>query len=125
MTFVSLNQILCNTYPQNPKTNSILVLLYAVCYLGWWACYLASGSYPGLKGAAWTLFIVSGGILGALRSGFRGVNDLHSNIFADYASGLFLWPQVLTQMRDGNKERAQNEGTCERGRFLVLMTRSL
>jgi BCCT, betaine/carnitine/choline family transporter len=99
MPFVSLNQILCKTYPQNPKTNSILVLLYAVCYVGWWACYMASGSYPGLKGAASTLFVVAGGILGALRSGFRGVHDLRSNIFADYVSGLFLWPQVLTQMR--------------------------
>jgi BCCT, betaine/carnitine/choline family transporter len=106
MPFLSLNQILCKTYPQNPKTKSILVMLYAilvmlyaVSYLGWWACYMASGSYPGLKGATWTLFIVAGGLLGALRSGFRSVHGLHSSIFADYVSGLFLWPQVLAQMR--------------------------
>jgi hypothetical protein len=98
MPFLSLNQILCKTYPQNQKTNSILVMLYAVSYLGWWACYMASGSYPGLKGAAWTLFIVAGGLLGALRSGFRSVHDLRSNIFADYVSVLFLWPHVLAQM---------------------------
>jgi BCCT, betaine/carnitine/choline family transporter len=97
--FISLNQILCKTYPRNPKTNSILVILYAVCYVGCWASYVASGRYPGLKGATWTLFLIAGGILGTLRTGFRAVHDLRSNIFADYASGLFLWPQVLTQMR--------------------------
>jgi BCCT, betaine/carnitine/choline family transporter len=97
--FMSLNQILVKTYPQNTKTNSIVVILYAVCYVGCFASYVASGSYPGLKGATWTLFLVGGCILGTVRSGFRGVHDLRSNTFADYASGLFLWPQVLTQMR--------------------------
>jgi BCCT, betaine/carnitine/choline family transporter len=97
--FVSLNQILCKTYPQNPKTNSIVVILYAVCYVGCFVSYMASGSYPGLKGAAWTLFFIAGGILGTLRSGFRRVHDLRSNVVADYTAGLFLWPQVLTQMR--------------------------
>jgi BCCT, betaine/carnitine/choline family transporter len=113
--FMSLNQILCKTYPQNPKTNSIMVILYAVCYWGCWASFIASGSYPGLKGAAWTLFFIAGGILGTLRSGFRGVHALRSNIFADYASGLFFWPQVLAQMRLQNTAGKKNE-TSERTR---------
>jgi hypothetical protein len=107
--FVSLNQILCKDYPQNPRTNSIITILYAACYLCGWATYLASGSYPGLKGLSWTLLCLAGGILGTVRSGFRGVHDVRSNIFADYASGLFLWPQVLTQMRLHNAAAKKNE----------------
>jgi hypothetical protein len=50
--FISLNQIICKIYSQNPLTNSIIVIFNAGCYLGGWASYMASGSYPGLKGAA-------------------------------------------------------------------------
>jgi BCCT, betaine/carnitine/choline family transporter len=107
--FVSLNQILSKTYPQNPRTNSFMVFVYAACYIGGWTSYLASGSYPGLKGATWTFFFIAGGILGTIRSGFRGVHDLRSNIFADYASGVLLWPQVLTQMRVQHTTAKKNE----------------
>jgi BCCT, betaine/carnitine/choline family transporter len=106
--FISLNQILCKTYPQNPKTNSVVATLHAVCYLGWWACHAASGAYPGLKSASWTLYFIAGGIIGTVRSGFRGVHDLRSNIFADLFTGLFFGPQVLTQMRLQNTTVTKN-----------------
>jgi hypothetical protein len=107
--FISLNQILCKIYSQNPLTNSSSYTRDAT-----WVVGMDSGSYPGLK-AAWTLFLIAGGILGTVWSGYRGVHDLRSNVFADYASALFLWPQALTQMRlqnttKKNEKREPTEG---------------
>jgi hypothetical protein len=97
--FVSLHKTLLASYPQNPKTNTILVVLYSCCYFGWIILCLASISLPGLRGMALTLFFITGFILGTLRRGFRHTHRIRSNAVADYLASLIVWPQVLAQMR--------------------------
>jgi uncharacterized membrane protein len=97
--FVSLRQILQSTYPENPKTNATVVICYAVIYFSGMTTLLASRIYPGLAGFATTFCILAGGSLGLIRAGFRSRYNLRSNHLADLLTGLFLWPQVLVQMR--------------------------
>jgi uncharacterized membrane protein len=97
--FVSLRQILQMTYPENPKTNTTVVICYAMTYISGAATFLVSRSHPGLVGVATTLCILAGGSLGLIRAGFRSRYDLRSNFLADLLTGVFLWPQVLVQMR--------------------------
>jgi choline-glycine betaine transporter len=98
--FVSLGQVLTSEYPQNPKTNAAVVAFYAVVYAGWIIVWLAGRlSYPGSRGLAWMLMIMSGGILAAVRSTFRGRYNVRSNVVADLVASTFFWPQVLAQMR--------------------------
>jgi BCCT, betaine/carnitine/choline family transporter len=97
--FVSLRQILQSTYPENPKTNATVVICYALLYISGMTTLLASRIYPGLAGFATTFCILAGGSLGLIRAGFRSRYNLRSNHLADLLTGLFLWPQVLVQMR--------------------------
>jgi hypothetical protein len=69
-----------------------------VAYVGWICLFIASRSYPGLKGLAWTFFVASGGMLDMQRGGFRRKYSLRRNTVGDFVSGVFFWPQVLTQM---------------------------
>jgi hypothetical protein len=98
LPFLSLRNVLSTTYPQNPKTNTTLVLGYASCYLAWIILALASRSHPGLTGLAGTLFLCTGMILARVRSGFRPHFKIRSNSVADYVAGTLFWPQVLAQM---------------------------
>jgi BCCT, betaine/carnitine/choline family transporter len=95
--FVSMNQVLASTYPQNPKTNIFVNTLYTVCYVGWVILLVARVTHPGLISLRWTSFIVAGFILGKVRAGFRA--RYNSNIIADMTASIFCWPQVFTQMR--------------------------
>lgn len=101
--FVSLHHVLRTTYPQNSKTNAVIVGGYALCYLAWFGVWAASlsGSYPdsGLNGIKWTFLAICGGTLGTVRSSFRRKYGLRSHIVADVMASFLLWPQVLTQMR--------------------------
>jgi Cys-rich protein (TIGR01571 family) len=97
--FVSLHQIFASAYPENPKTNNVVVAGFAILYVAWIAVLLASRVYPGLSGVATTLCFLKGGYLGLIRMGFRSRYNLRSNYFADFMTSTFMWPQVLTQMR--------------------------
>jgi hypothetical protein len=96
--FCALNQVLSRTYPQNSKTNAAVVSCYVVAYIGWISIALASNTYPGLKGVASTVFVMTGVILGTVRSHFRSHYNIRSNWTADLLGSLFFWPQVLAQM---------------------------
>jgi BCCT, betaine/carnitine/choline family transporter len=97
--FVSLRQILSATYPENPKTNAMVVLCYGILYISGAITFLAARHYPGLTGLASTFGILAGGSLGLIRAGFRARHNLRSNHVADLLTSMFLWPQVLVQMR--------------------------
>jgi BCCT, betaine/carnitine/choline family transporter len=97
--FVSIHQILASTRPETPVNNRVVVASYTICYLGWIALLGTSSTYPEFRGLGWTLFVVCGGILCMVRSGFRAKYNLRSIGIADVIASLFLWPQVLTQMR--------------------------
>jgi BCCT, betaine/carnitine/choline family transporter len=119
--FASLNQVLGQTYPQNPKTNAIVVAIYALCYLAWFGIFAASWTYPGATGLMWTFFAVNGCILSIVRSSFRKHYNLRSNAFADLTGSMFLWPQVLAQLRVqcavgpamGNNKRTEDNNKDE------------
>jgi BCCT, betaine/carnitine/choline family transporter len=113
--FVSLHQIFASAYPENPKTNNVVVAGYAILYVAWIAVLLASRVYPGLSGVATTLCFLKGGYLGLIRMGFRSRYNLRSNYFADFMTSTFMWPQVLTQMRVHCVARAQlpRRDACE------------
>jgi BCCT, betaine/carnitine/choline family transporter len=97
--FVSLHQILSSTYPKTPFSNGCVVASYTICYLGWIALLGASAKYPEFRGLRWSLFVVNGGTLCLIRAGFRAKYNLRSNGLTDVIASMFLWPQVLTQMR--------------------------
>jgi BCCT, betaine/carnitine/choline family transporter len=120
LPFVSLHQVLSSTYPQSPKTNAILVAGYTFCFVAWFATWITSSQwYPGLGGLNWAFLVAMGVILGMVRSSFRAKYSLQSNVFADFVGSLFLWPQVLTQMRlhcevqGGNAKRSCNVDSSE------------
>jgi BCCT, betaine/carnitine/choline family transporter len=97
--FVSLYQTLSAVYPTCMRANIFVVVAYGLSYCGWILMFSLSGSYFGLLASAATLFVVCGAILGKIRSGYRSRFNIRSNTIADFVSGLFLWPQVLAQMR--------------------------
>jgi hypothetical protein len=98
--FISMYQIVSMLYPTTPDcVNICLVLIYAVSYYGWVAIYFTSWSHPGLEAWSVTFFVISGAILGKIRSNYRYKYNIRSNMVADFLSGLLLWPQVLTQMQ--------------------------
>jgi BCCT, betaine/carnitine/choline family transporter len=103
--FVSLNQIMAKTYPQNPRTNVLTVSFYTVCYVGGVGLWLLSWMYPGLTDVCATLLGLAGVTLAIVRAGFRAHYNIRSNYFADLLAGAFLWPQVFVQMK------LQNTGT--------------
>jgi Cys-rich protein (TIGR01571 family) len=97
--FVPLNQVLRSTYPENPRTNMMVVACYTVGYASWVVVFLVSLSRQHLAGFATTIFLMTGGMLGLIRLGFRTRYHLRSNYVADWMASTFLWPQVLAQMR--------------------------
>jgi Cys-rich protein (TIGR01571 family) len=97
--FVSLNQVLSSTYPENPRTNTMVVGCYTVGYICWIFVFLSSLSHRHLSGLAMTIYLMTGGMLGLIRMGFRTRYNLRSNYVADWMTSTFLWPQVLAQMR--------------------------
>jgi hypothetical protein len=99
LPLVSLSQILSATYPENPKTNMVLVASYAACFLGWTGLFFASRPDQRFSGVTFTLFCVTGTMLRPVRSGFRTRYNIRSNHLADFVAGVFFWPQVLSQMR--------------------------
>jgi hypothetical protein len=86
-------------YPENPKTNAMVVGCYAVLYICWTVLFLLSQAHPGLGGLTMTMCFATGSVLGLIRVGFRAKHNLRSNYIADWMTGTFLWPQVLAQMR--------------------------
>jgi BCCT, betaine/carnitine/choline family transporter len=97
--FVSLNQVLTATYPQNHKTNLATTICYALAYSCWTSVFFASWAYPGLSGLAMTMFLMTGGLLCLIRMGFRSHYNIRSNRIGDWIAGTFVWPQVFVQMR--------------------------
>jgi Cys-rich protein (TIGR01571 family) len=97
--FVSLSQVLSSTNPEHPKANRMVVGCYTVCYICWACLCLASRAKPGLAALATTLCVAKGVMLGFIRMEFRARFNLRSDYFADWVTATFLWPQVLTQMR--------------------------
>jgi BCCT, betaine/carnitine/choline family transporter len=97
--FVPLNQVLSSTYPENPRTNMMVVACYTVGYASWVVVVLVSLSHRHLAGLATTIYLMTGGMLGLIRLGFRTRYNLRSNYVADWTTSTFLWPQVLAQMR--------------------------
>jgi BCCT, betaine/carnitine/choline family transporter len=97
--YVSLWQVVSQTYPQNPVTNAAVVLFYALCYLGWFVCMCLYKSHPEFFALGWTMFMAATCTLCKVRSGFRAKYNLRSNDVADLSCSLLFWPQVLAQMR--------------------------
>jgi BCCT, betaine/carnitine/choline family transporter len=97
--FVSLSQVLNSSYPENPSTNIAVVACYAMGYVCWICFFLSSLAHRHLSGLAMTIYLMTGGILGLIRMGFRTRYNLRSNYVADWMTSTFLWPQVLAQMR--------------------------
>jgi hypothetical protein len=97
--FVLLRQVLQATYPENPRTNAMVVMCYGALYISGAMTFLVSRSNPDLAGFATTFGILAGGSLGLIRAGFRSRYNLRSNYLADLLTSMFLWPQVLVQMR--------------------------
>jgi hypothetical protein len=97
--FVLLRQVLQATYPENPRTNAMVVMCYGALYLSGAMTFLVSRTNPDLAGFATTFGILAGGSLGLIRAGFRSRYNLRSNYLADLLTSMFLWPQVLVQMR--------------------------
>jgi len=95
----SLWQVLSVTYPRNVNKNKMTVFFYGLLFYSWIGLFAAYGKYGGLLGWAWTVFFSTGTMLGAIRGGFRSRFNLRSNILGDFIASLFVWPQVLTQMR--------------------------
>jgi hypothetical protein len=120
--YYQLYKVLSATYPENTRTNITIAFWYMIAYVGWICLFIASRSYPSLKGLAWTFFIASGGMLGMQRGGFRRKYSLRSNTVGDCVSGAFFWPQVLTQMiiqveRPACQhcaKKQESEGCCSR-----------
>jgi BCCT, betaine/carnitine/choline family transporter len=98
--FISLHQIISALHPtMSNSLNIIMVFTYAVSYYGWIAMFFTSWSYPSLEAWSVTFLVISGAILGKIRSNYRYKYNIRSNIVADFLAGLLLWPQALTQMR--------------------------
>jgi hypothetical protein len=95
----SLGQVLSVVYPRNAKKNAVFVAVYTVLFYGWIAIFAASGKYPGLSGPGWAMFLSSALMLMTVRMIFRAKFNLRSHAFGDFVSSLFLWPQVIAQMR--------------------------
>jgi BCCT, betaine/carnitine/choline family transporter len=115
--FVSLNQVLTATYPENPKTNLATTICYAVAYMCWVCVFFASWAYPGLSGLAMTTFLMTGGLLCLIRMGFRSHYNIRSNRIGDWLASTFVWPQVFVQMRlqcVSPAAKHKQELTCKR-----------
>jgi BCCT, betaine/carnitine/choline family transporter len=97
--FVSLHQVLAAAYPTNKRTNLCVACSYALCYCTWVLLWLLSFTSYGQIGVTWTIFVITGCILATVRSGIRTHYNVRSNVIADLSTGIFMWPQVLTQMR--------------------------
>jgi BCCT, betaine/carnitine/choline family transporter len=97
--FVSLHQVLAAAYPTNKRTNLFVVCSYALCYCTWVLLWLLSFTSYGEIGVTWTIFAITGCILATVRAGIRTHYNLRSNVIADLSASIFMWPQVLTQMR--------------------------
>jgi BCCT, betaine/carnitine/choline family transporter len=99
LPFATLKLVLMSAYPANQKLNTVVVACYGFCYACWVGLLLASFSVPALGELSMIFFLVSGVILGMIRSGFRERYHLRSNTIGDLVSSVFFWPQVLTQMK--------------------------
>lgn len=97
--FYSLHQVLAVAYPKTPQSNMAATVLYGFLYLTWVSLFITYGLVPGIVAFAWTAFFITGVILTVMRGGFRARYNLRSNIFGDWVTSTFLWPQVLMQMR--------------------------
>jgi hypothetical protein len=96
---VPLYQILNFLYPNSPRTNRTIAMVYSLCYVAWFGTFVASRHYPGLNGLMGVSLIAIASILGMVRSSFRVRYNLRSSLLADCLGCLFFWPQVLAQLR--------------------------
>jgi BCCT, betaine/carnitine/choline family transporter len=99
LPFIALKQVLMSAYPANRKLNTAVAALYGLCYACWVGLFLVSFSVPALGELSMIFFLMTGVILGMVRSGFRERYHLRSNAIGDFISSMFFWPQVLTQMK--------------------------
>lgn len=97
--FVSLHQTLTIAYPKNGNTNNLVAGAYGLCYYAWIAVFTALSTTKGLKGIGWALFFADAILLMSVRYGFRTNFKVRSNPLGDFISSLFVWPQVLSQMK--------------------------
>eukprot|EP00529_Nitzschia_sp_RCC80_P018270 CAMPEP_0113497580 /NCGR_PEP_ID=MMETSP0014_2-20120614/30706_1 /TAXON_ID=2857 /ORGANISM="Nitzschia sp." /LENGTH=830 /DNA_ID=CAMNT_0000391529 /DNA_START=106 /DNA_END=2598 /DNA_ORIENTATION=- /assembly_acc=CAM_ASM_000159 len=98
--FLPYYKVLSIVYPKSDSqlTNKIITVVYALLFYGWIILFACMGISPGLRGWAWTAFMMSGCILTSLRSSVRDMKRIQGNMLHDIIVSLFVYPQVLTQM---------------------------
>lgn len=98
LPFLTLRKILSAAYPRHTRSNNMCVLAYTFCFFGWISIFCALATHPGLKAFGISFLFMNGVLLGIIRNGFRARYNLRSNVWGDFISSVFFYPQVLTQM---------------------------
>ena len=101
LPFANLHRVLSLVYPkESRKTFSLfLTILYAIMFVGMIAFFVSGGVKSRLFTAlGWSAFFMNGCVLTSVRTTVRLRMNLGGNIFEDFLSSSFLYPQVLTQI---------------------------
>jgi len=88
----------------NPKStsrqsNSIMTCLYALTFYGWIILYGCTKISVGFRAFAVCVWMMNAILLATLRSSVRGMcGNIDGNLFWDFMTSMFVWPQVLCQL---------------------------
>lgn len=99
MPFIPLYQVLSAAYPRNVLANMVVLVSYTLCWMAWVGLFIAYSKYPGLLAWGWSFCFAAAIILTSVRVGFRKRFHIFSHFWADFLGSLFLYPQVLAQLR--------------------------
>lgn len=100
LPFIPYYKVLSAIYPKpaSKVSNMILAGVYGSMFILWVALFASMGVSPGLRGFAWTAFVICGCTLTHLRSAARESLRVQGNMFYDFGISLFLYPQVILQL---------------------------
>lgn len=117
LPWIPYYKTLTTLYPKQKDMlfNRIQSGLFGIVFYLWIILFACIPVSNGLAGIGWTTLLVSACFLCYLRTCVRGVYNLEGNMFSDFFSSCFLYPQVLVQITEQLKAKSTLEMDTETG----------